>query len=81
MSKKKVKSLQFTCPECGEHVLECCMDGPHSCVVNEVMSDGSIDWGSYTSEGELCYYGRNACGCQIASSDESLVKWLKEHSK
>lgn len=86
MAKKKIVKkevyLKFVCPVCGEKAIECLMDGPHSCVVNDISEDGIIDYGTITSEGELSKFQCLTCGFTIpVSTDEDLADWLKEHCK
>jgi predicted RNA-binding Zn-ribbon protein involved in translation (DUF1610 family) len=75
--------LQFTCPVCGKHVLECVMDGGHRSIVTVIHEDGQFEYDSRAISGDLSHYQCDGCGKRITDgindlqNDEDVVTWIK----
>jgi len=86
MTKSKNKNLIFTCPECGEHRLECVLEGVHTCVVTSMPDSGNFEYGNIESEADVLYWQCIGCGFVLKNkqgdnitANEDVVKWIKKN--
>ena len=79
-------SLKFTCPLCGEHILECIMNNGHSSTVTEIHENGQFEYNNKAVDADLSHYQCDNCGCVLVDEDnfdiqddEEIVEWIKKH--
>ena len=74
------KFVKFVCPECGDKRIECCMDGPHTCLVDDIHTSGDFNYGDYESTADLDRYQCVACGFVIPENDNvDVAQWCLEN--
>ncbi len=72
--------LIFTCPECGDHRLECCEDGPYVSKVLNIDADGDFDYGPIDASGMVERFQCLNCGHVLPfTENEDVVEWIKEN--
>lgn len=84
--------LEFTCPDCGSHRLECCLDGPHTAEVTKIDEEGDCDYGPYESSSYVDRFQCLNCGyvlelkCEnnhnikyTVTDHEDIVEWINEN--
>lgn len=79
-------NIQFTCPECKTHRLECCEEGPYSSEVLEIDEDGDFDYGEIDASGNVVRFQCLNCGYILSREDgspidnnEEVVEWIKDN--
>lgn len=79
-------SIDFTCPSCGKHRLECCEDGPYVSEILVIDEEGDFDYGEISASGEVERIQCQECGYVLTDGDtgeniinnEDVVAWIKE---
>ena len=86
MSKSKNKKLAFTCPDCGNHRLECVLEGIHTCGVTSIPESGNFEYGPVESEADVSYWQCLECGFTLKTEsgdtirdNEDVVAWIKDN--
>jgi hypothetical protein len=87
---KKIKKLEFVCPECGATRLESCEGNAYvTSVITNLSEDGDFFYGLPTIEdSEMLAFQCVDCGFrpidksgQDINDNLELVKWLKKQNK
>ncbi len=80
--------LEFTCPDCKDHRLECVEDGPYTSEILNIDAAGDFDYGNINASGEVVRFQCLHCGYTLKSGDdnplydnEEVVFWIKEQAK
>jgi len=77
--------LEFTCPNCPSHRLECCEDGQYVSEIFVIDEDGDFEYGDIAAHGEVERIQCVRCGYILKDkageniiNNEDVVEWIKE---
>jgi hypothetical protein len=79
--------LQFKCPSCGGHRLECCENGPYNSEVLCIDDECDFEWGEISASGDVDRFQCLGCGFVLEHDNypitdhEEVVEWIKENCK
>ena len=80
--------LQFTCPSCDSHRLECVEDGPYASEVVNIQKDGDFDYGEINASGDVDRFQCLNCGFILSdvadepiNDNEEIAEWCKKNCK
>lgn len=83
---KPQKRVVFTCPSCGQHRIECVMEGVNTCEVLDTPADGNFEYNHVESESDVIRWQCVNCGYVISDEDgeplldnAEIVNWIEEN--
>ena len=87
MEKEKIKTLKFTCPECGSNELGSIENVLTIFPITRILEDGDADYGdSRTDDSTIVAYECVDCGYQLQGDFGAtiidileMVEWVKKH--